>query len=149
MAGLTDILEATADQIRNTLTASVTGIDIQVEPRWILHPTPLAIDVIPGTLARDQDTAAFGDIAGGYLLTVRARINTPEFDASYDILMELMDDDSPLSLAGALASDPTLNGYAADSDLRDFTGLQAYERVLGDGADLGFQFNLLVIPAES
>lgn len=148
MAGLQDIIEATADQIRGVLVTA-NQLDVQVEPRWIIAPTPLAVDVIPGTIGRDPETATFGDIAGGYFLTVRARINTPDFDSSYDILLALMDDDNDLSLAGAVADDPTLNGYASSIDLREFTGLQAYERINGEGADLGFQFTVLVIPAES
>lgn len=145
MTGLQDIACAIADQIRDNLNP--VGIDIQVEPRWILSPTPLAIDVIPGTPGRDPETAAFGDIAGGYLLTVRARINTPDFDSSYDTLIALMDDNDDLSLAAAVASDSTLAGAASSIDLRDFSGLQAYERLSGEGADLGFQFTVLAVPA--
>jgi len=148
MAGLQDIITAAADQIRDTLVTA-NQLDVQVEPRWILAPTPLAIDVIPGTVGRDPETAAFGDIAGGYFLTVRARINTPAFDESYDILLALMDDNNDLSLAAAVADDETLNGYATSIDLRDFSGLQAYERVDGSGADLGFQFTVLALPAQS
>jgi hypothetical protein len=146
MAGLQDILTATADQIRDALTNTVQ-VDVQVEPRWIIAPTPLAVDVIPGTPGRDPQTAGFGDITGGYFLTVRARINTPDYDSSYDILMDMMDDESDLSLAGAVDADPTLGGTATSIDLTDFTGLQAYERIDGSGADLGFQFTVLALPA--
>jgi hypothetical protein len=145
---LHNITVAMADQIRTTL-AAVADLDIQVEPRWILAPTPLAIDVIPGDIGRDPETAAFGDISGGYFLTVRARINTPDFDSSYDVLIALMDDGNDLSLAGAVMDDETLNGTASSVDLRDFTGLRAYERLGGDGADLGFQFTALVVPGRS
>lgn len=148
VAGLQDILTACADQIRDTLVAA-NQLDVQVEPRWIVAPTPLAVDVIPGTIGRDPETAGFGDITGGYFLTVRARVNTPDYDGPYDIIVALMDDNNDLSLAAAVADDPTLGGYATSLDLRDFTGLQAYERVDGSGADLGFQFTVLAIPAES
>lgn len=148
MTELQSIMVAIADQIRHVIVTT-GGVTAQVEPRWIIHPTPLAIDVIPGDLLRDPETAAFGDVSGGYFITVRARINTPDFDSSYDALVELMDDSNDLCLAAAVFDDPTLNGYASSMDLRDFTGLRAYERIKGDGADLGFQFTLLVIPAQS
>lgn len=146
--GLQDIIGATADQIRTTLVAA-NQLDVQVEPRWVIAPSPLTIDVIPANFVRSPETAAFGDITGGYLLTVRARIGTADFDASYDILIELMDDDSQLSLAGAVADDTTLGGFATDITLRDFTGLTGFERIDGSGGDLGFQFNVLAIPATS
>lgn len=136
-----------AEQIRNTLQA-VNTIDVQVEPRMVLNPSPLTIDIYPGDIARDAQSAAFDD-DGGYLLTVRARINTPDFDAAYDVLLSLMDDDDPLCLAFALLDEPTLGGYAAGMDVRDATGLRAYETLNGEGAFLGFQFTTIVLPAKS
>lgn len=147
-AGLSDLMTAMADQIRGVLVAA-NELDVQVEPRWILNPTPLAIDVLPGDLSRDPDSAAFGDISGAYVLTVRARINTPDFDEAWDILMDLMDDNHDLSLAQAVLDDPTLNGYATSVDLRDFTGLRGYETPSGEGGHLGFQFTALVFGADS
>jgi len=147
MAGLRDIVDALADQIRNTVTDADFGV--QVEPTYVLTPSPLTIDIYPGDPARDADTAGFDDVSGGYLLTVRARINTPDFDAAYDVLLSLMDDEDPMSLAAAVDDDPTLNGYASDTDVRDFTGLRAYETPDGVSAYLGFQVTALVIPARS
>lgn len=148
MAGLRDILDAAADQIRSTL-AALDATDVQVEPRMVLNPTPLTIDLYPGDPSRDTGTAAFDDINGGYLITVRARIGTVDFDAGYDLLISLMDDDDQLCLAQALLDDPTLNGYAADIDVRDPTGLRAYEHPSGEGGHLGFQLTLLAIPART
>lgn len=147
MAGMRDILVEMADQIRATLDGA-TSIDIQVEPRMVLSPTPLTVDIYPGDTARDSASAAFDD-DGGYLFTVRARINTPDFDAAYDILLALMDDDDSLCLAQTLLDDPTLNGLASDTDVRDHTGLRLYEVLDGDGGYLGFQFTALVLPAHS
>lgn len=148
VSGLRAIIDEMADQIRDTLDA-VDTIELQVEPRMVLNPSPLTIDIYPGDLSRDAQSAAFDDVNGGYLLTVRSRINTPDFDAAYDILLSLMDDDDDLCLAVALVNEPTLNGYATSLDVRDFTGLRAYESLSGQGAHLGFQFTVLVLPAES
>lgn len=147
-AGLQDVLEAVADQIRNVLEA-VDAVDVQVEPRMVLNPSPLTVDVYPGDPSRDEDSAAFDEVSGGYLLTVRSRIHTADFDAAYDLLIALMDDEDGLSLANALLDDPTLNGWAAAIDVRNFSGLRAYEHPSGEGAHLGFQFTVLAIPGES
>lgn len=142
------ILTQMADQIRVTLE-DVDTIEVQVEPQFILNPSPLTVDIYPGDVSRDAESAAFDDVSGGYLLTVRSRINTPDFDAAYDVLLSLMDDDDDLCLAQTLLADPTLGGYASDLDVRDHTGLRAYETPNGDGAHLGFQFTANVLPARS
>lgn len=147
MAGLRDVLEAMSDQIRSALDTA--DLPVQVEPRMVLEPTPLTIDLFPGDVARDHDTAGFDDVDGGYLLTVRARINTPDFDAAYDVLLSLMDDEDDLCLVQSLYDDPTLGGYAADVNLVEQTGLRAYEHPSGQGAHLGCQWNFLVIAAKS
>jgi hypothetical protein len=147
VSGLRAIVDEMADQIRAVLEA-VDTIEVQVEPRYVLNPTPLTIDIYPGDVSRDSASAAFDD-DGGYLLTVRSRINTPDFDAAYDILLSLMDDEDDLCLAQALLDDPTLNGLASDLDVRDPTGLRAYETPSGEGAHLGFQFTTIVLPARS
>ena len=145
-AGLQDIVTELADQIRATLETAIT---VQVEPRMVPMPSPLTIDIYPGDLARDAESAAFDDLSGGYLLTVRARINTPDYDAAYDILLALMDDTDPLCLAQAILDDPTLNGYASSMDVRDQSGLRGYETLDGTGAFLGFQLTALVLAGDS
>lgn len=143
-----DVLNAMADQIRSVLDA-VDTVDVQVEPRMVLNPTPLTIDMYPGDLARHDESAAFDDIGGAYVFTVRARINTPDFDAAYDVLLSLMDDHDDLCLAAALYDDVTLDGWATSVDVRDQTGLRAYETPSGEGAHLGCQWTVLAFPAES
>lgn len=145
---LRGIVVALADGVRTTLN-DVDSLDIQVEPRFVLTPTPLTIDVYPGAVARDGESAAFDDVSGGYLLTVRARINTPDYDAAYDILLSLMDDDDDLCLALAVMDDTSLGGLSTDVDARDQTGLQVYDALDGEGGYLGFQLTALVLPAHS
>lgn len=148
-AGLRDILEAMADQIAAALV-DVEDVDLQVESRYVLQPgSAVCIDLYPGDPAAETEAAAFDDVYGAWLITVRARIGTQDFDASYDVLISLLDDQDDLCLPIALTDDPTLNGYATSLHVRDVTGLRAYELPSGDGAHLGFQFTAVVIAGES
>jgi hypothetical protein len=123
-------------------------LDVQVSRRFILNPTPPVIDLYPGDPGRDQFSQAFDDIDGGYLITVRTRIATGDYDAAYDWLLETMDDSSDLSLMAALDGED-LNGYAASIGFQNPSGLRAYEDVHGQGAYLGWQFTALVLAALS
>lgn len=146
MAGLRDVLTAMADQIRDAL--DISPLTVQVEPTYILNPSPLTIDLYPADLTLDSPTASYGDL-GGYIITARARINTSDFDAAYDVLLSLLDDQDILSLVQALYDDATLGGITMDVDLREQTGLRAYEHPSGEGAHLGCQWTFVAIPARS
>lgn len=145
-AGLVDCKTAMADQIRGAV-ATVTDVAVQVEPKRMFNPTPPTVDIYFGSTSRDGDSAAFDDISGGYLFTVRVRVKTADDDAGRSLLDAFADDTDELSLAGALLDDPTLNGNATSIDVRDFTGETIY--VEGQSELLGFQFTVLVIPAVS
>lgn len=147
-AGLIAIGDALVEQIRN-VTELVDGIDVQVERGYLLNPTPPSVDVYWGEPSRDEESAAFEDISGAYLFTVRARVSTADQDAGQELLWAFADDTDPLSIANAILDEPTLNGNASSVDVRAFTGIRAYEQVSGDGWYLGFQFTVLVIPGES
>ena len=145
---MAQIMEEMADQIRAAVVA-VTDVDVQVEPRMVLNPTPPTIDIYPGGAARDDATAAFDDVNGGYLFTVRARVNTADQDAGQDLLLGFMDDTNDLCLGLALLDDPTLNGYASSLDIRDVSGYRLFEHPSGEGGYLGFQFTALVLAGQS
>ena len=147
-ATMAEIMGEMADQIRAAVVA-VTDVDVQVEPRMVLNPTPPTIDIYPGDDARDPSSAGFDDVAGGYFFTVRARVSTADADAGQDLLLAFMDDTDDLCLAVALLDEPTLNGYASSLDVRSVTGYRLFEHPSGEGAYLGFQFTTLVLPAES
>lgn len=147
MSGLVDVVDALADQIKEALAGFEYGV--QVQGRYVINPSPPTIDIYPGDPERGNESEAFGDIGGEYRLTVRARIGTADYDAGYDFLLALMDDDDDLSLAQAIFDDPTLNGYATTVDVREQSGLRAYEHPSGEGALLGFQLTVIVIAAHS
>ena len=148
MSGLVDVL----DEMQSVIETAYSGgdLDVQVHRRFVLSPTPPCIDLYPGDPSREDSTANMDDELGnpGYLITVRTRIATGDYDAAYDWLLETMDDESELCLP-LLFVDESLNGLAMDIDIRNASGLRAYEDVSGNGAFLGWQFQALVMAAKS
>ena len=129
---LSDVLEQIAETLRTDIGATLAadGIDVEIEPRLVMTPSEaLVLDVYPGAPARDSEAAAFGDISGFYVVTVRARANVNDAGEAQDILRDMIDDQHDLSVAAALDSS-LLNGYAtqvvvdpdAFSGLLEFTG---------------------------
>lgn len=149
MSGLVDVLDEMQAVLE--MAYSTGDLDVQVERRFVLNPNPPCIDLYPGDPLRDESTATFDDELGnpGYFITVRARIATGAYDETYDWLLETMDEESDLCLPLALLEDQTLNGHAMDIDVRNASGLRAYEDVSGSGAFLGWQFTALVLAAKS
>jgi hypothetical protein len=148
LSTLAQILDEMADIVRGTLD-DVTDVDVQVEPRIVLSPTPPTIDMFPTDPSNDQLLAGFADDVGGELITVRARVNTADSDAGQDLLLALMDDEDPLSLIAALNDDPTLNGTASDCAFRGRSGYVIVPDPGGDAAYLGCLFQYVVIKARS
>jgi hypothetical protein len=142
-----ELMDEMADQIRNAL--SVAAYEVQVEPRLVLNPTPPCIDIYPGDIGRDEPSAAFDDLSGAYLFTLRARVSTADHTAGQDLLLAFMDDANQLSLARALDDDPTLNGYATSLDVRGQTGYIVYPDAGGEGVLLGCQWQVMVLAAQS
>ena len=111
MATLAQVLTQMANQIRD-IVADVTDIAVQVEDRMVLNPTPPCIDMWPADPSEDPSFAGFGEIDGGEVFTIRARVSTADNTAGQDLLLAFMDDEDPLSIGAALFSDDTLNGWA-------------------------------------
>jgi len=145
-AGLREIMEAMRDQIDNAMTGPY---EIQVFRGIMWNPTPPCIDFWPGSIFRDRASAAFDDISGGYLFTVRCRVTTADVEAGQDLLLRFMDDQDDLCVAAALTDEPTLNGNAATLDVRDLGGWVPYGDPGNEGSLLGFSFTCLVVPGAS
>lgn len=143
VASLPQIMEQMADQISNAFAAEID--ELQVRDRLVGRPTPPTIDIFPADVPRDPETAAMGDLAGGYFITVRARVATSDDEAQQDLLLSFMDDQDDLCLAAALLDEPTLNGYASDTHLSQMTGF-----LLDPSTGLiGVNWTFLVIPGAS
>ena len=125
---LSNVLEEIATVLRQDIGGALAadGIDAEIEPRLVMSPSEaIVIDVYPGAPSRDSEAAAFGDISGFYVVTVRARANVNDSNEAQDILRDMIDDQHDLSVAACLESDPTLNGYATGVwvDADGFSGL--------------------------
>ena len=151
MASKVAIIEAMADQIRTALTGA--DWDFQVEPKMILSPTPPALDLYPGDPATDSELASFGataeDMGAGFVFNVRARIAPTDHEAGQEVLLELSDPASDLSLVQALYDDPTLGGVASDLNLLSESGFSAFQDLDPSKVFLGVLWRFLVIPARS
>ena len=151
MASKVAIAEAMADQIRDVLTG--VDWDFQVEPRMVLSPTPPSIDMYPGDPATDAELASFGatveDMASGFIFNVRARISPTDHEAGQEVLLELSDPASDLSLVHALYDDPTLGGIASDLNLASESGFTLFSDLDPTKVYLGMLWRFVVIPARS
>lgn len=145
-ATLAEIQDALANIIRNQIE-QVTDVDVQIEPRVVVNPTYPCVDMYPGEPAEDPDVAAFGDLAGGDIITIRARATTGDSYGGQDVLLGLYDTEDPLSLIAAVNYDPTIGGLAADVDVRTRTGWSTFGA--GDASVIGFLLGVLVIRARS
>ena len=151
VSGLVLVLDEMLDVIEAANTSGAGKLDVQVQRRFVLQPTPPCIDIYPGDPLRDDSVGVFDDELGnpGYFITVRTRIGSNDYDATYDWLLETMDDESDLCLP-LLFVDSTLNGHAMSVDVRDSSGLRAYENPQRpDTAFLGWQFTAMVMAAKS
>lgn len=135
-------MDALADQIRTVIQDDLP--DIQVEPRMVLNPTPLCVDVYPADPAQEQMT--FGNDPGEALFTVRARVNTVEHEEAQDLLLELMDPRSNTSVWGALQANPTLTGKVGQVIPGRPSGFLMFQDASGQaGSLLGVQWVVRVI----
>jgi len=154
VSGLAEIKVALADALRETYEglANADGeVAIQIEPRYVIDPSPPTIDVYPGrSPSRDLEVAGMSDGTdfGAYMLTVRARVLTADQDAGQDLLDEFADDASELSLPVAIEGSYPLDDRIASIDVVDFSGLQVYQE---NGIDkwLGMEYIVRIIPALS
>jgi hypothetical protein len=145
---LAEVMDALADQIRDVLS-DVTDVDVQVEPRIVLAPTPPTIDIYPADPSHDPELRGFADDIGGELLTVRARVTTADHEAGQDLLLALMDDEDPLSMVQAIKEDKTLGGVAGTLDVRERSGYITFLDSASDAALLGATWTVVVVKARS
>lgn len=147
MATIAQLLDEMADQIRASVVA-VLDVDVQVEPRMVLNPTGPTIDMWVADPSMDSDVAAFSQLVGGEVFTVRARVGTPDNYAAQDLLLAFMDDEDPLSILLAIHDDLTLNGLTSNMDVRNRSGYRLFP-VEPNSLQLGCEWEVVVIKAKS
>jgi hypothetical protein len=121
---LRDVYAALADSIRDEINDVLT--DIEVEPRVVPNPSEFpCIDIFPGVGSRDSDSAAFGDVSGFEVVTVRVRVSPNDADEAMDMLIDFNDDTHALSMTAAIEGDQDLDGWATGVwvDADSFSGI--------------------------
>lgn len=140
---------AIMDEIAATLRAAI-GTDGQVTGRMNFAPAAFpSLDVYPSDPFRGDQTRGFGRLGGEYLFTVRARINTPDNEGAQEMLLRLMDDEDDLCVMAALMEDQTLNGHASSVEVDGPTGYVRYADSGAEGAWLGVEWRVTLVPARS
>lgn len=151
MATKLAIAEAMADQIRDVLTD--VDWDFQVEPLMVLNPSAVCVDLYPGDPATDSEVASFADsladMGAGFIFNVRARVSPNDHEAGQQVLYELSDPVSDISLVQALYDEPTLGGIAADVNLVSESGFSLFQDIDPSKVYFGVLWRFLVIPARS
>lgn len=136
-------------EIADTIRTATSDYDVQVEPRLVGLPTTPCIDIYPGQDPMfDERTQGFVDEQGGLRITVRARVQTNDSQANQDFLVDLMDDQTDVSIVAALTDDPTLGGHSDDVHLESVSGFVLIPNASGDPF-LGCLWRFLVLRAES
>lgn len=143
MSSLREITAGMADQIRAALDPAVE--DFQVEGHMILTPTTPTIDIYLANPSRGAAAAGFEDLDGEYILEVRARVSPNDHKANQGLLYDLCDDESPLSIQGALQTDPTLGGLASSIHVSSVSGHVVIPSVDGGSIHLGVLWTTQVI----
>lgn len=138
------------DEMAATLRTAVSdiGFPVQVEPRYVLSPTPPTLDIFPADPSREDTSAGMGEVAGALLFTVRARVSGDQ-DAEQDLLLALIDEEDDLSVAAALMDDQTLNGLASSVYVQGPSGYRHYVDAGSEGAYLGCEWHVTVLRAHS
>lgn len=129
----------------STLETALGDTVEQVVGRLNPNPTPPSIDIYPGDPFRESEQAAFGDVNGALIFTVRARVAAPDNPAAQDVLLNMMDDESDECVAFALMDDQTLNGLASSVKVDGPSGYVSFVDSGGEGALLGCTWRVTVL----
>jgi hypothetical protein len=140
MSSLLEVMDAIAAQLETELLGEVDGV--QVVPRFAYNPTPPCVDVYPADPFLYQ--AAFG--AHEAVFIVRARVAYVDSQAGQELLLDLLDPSSSMSLRAALETDPTFGGVVDSSGPEEAaplsSGLLEYD--YGETRLLGAEWRLRV-----
>jgi hypothetical protein len=143
VATLNEIAAAIAAQLESELAGVIDGI--QIDPQRVFNPTPPCIDIYPGNPFLAQ--SAFGQYEA--LFAVRARVSMADNQAGQELLLDLLDPRSPMSVRAALRADPTFAGTVDDSGLEDGNldagGFTIYQDTAQSEPLLGCEWPLRVV----
>lgn len=148
MATIAAILDAVADQLRTQLQPG-NDVELTVEGRAFAAATMPAVDMYPTGPNGVQNIEGYGEIIGGVPINIRVRVSTGDVYAGEDLLLALIDDEDPLSIAAALDYDPTFGGLTSDIVWGDWGGYIDFPNPDGEGSLLGSLLPCLLVKARS
>ena len=109
---LRDVLDALAAQLEANLTPP-DGVDLHIAGRaFAIAETP-AIDVLlPAATGLEDGLAGFGSATryGAVPVLIRIRMGTADILTGEDMMLDMMDEEGPMSIIAALDADRTLGG---------------------------------------
>lgn len=148
MSSLIETVEAMAAAI----TAALDGSNptVQVSAYRLITASPPVVDIYPGDPLTDGSATGFSGEMGEAIFTVRARVGTADIEESQKLLLSLMDDNDPLSIAAALIADQTLGGVVSSLAVDGPSGHTIYEEggsriATSLGALLGVDWKVKII----
>jgi hypothetical protein len=138
---LREIVAALADQIRDGIEAALAGV--QVEPRWVVTPTPPTVDMFPADPFLEQ--TAYGADSQEATFIVRARVSPADAVAGQELLYDLLDPRRPESVAAAVVGDSTIGGTVGSSRVELPSGFRPYADAGGRGDLIGCEWRVVVV----
>ncbi len=147
MSTLLEIMDALAAQLHSKLDGEIPGI--QIEGRMNINPSPdpVALDIYPGDPFQEPD--AFGLGENDIMLTIRARVNTPDSEGAQDALLALMDPKAATSVEQAVLSDTTLSSVVGNLRIESpASNYGIFPDASGAAAFLGCTWTVRIIPLE-
>lgn len=149
-----DILDAIAEQLTDNLTPPA-GVDLHIEGRaFSIAETPAIDMLIPPATGLEEGLAGFGTATryGAFPVLIRARVGTADVIAGEDLLLDIMDEDGPMSVIAALDADRTLSGTVDSLTWGNgwpWGGYQDFPMSDGNGILLGSTMPIVVVTKQS
>jgi hypothetical protein len=142
-AALLDVAYALRDQVEAGLDGDDAIPDLQVAGIRLFNPTPPVVDVYPGDPFAEQTSMGYREQEVAF--TVRARVSTAENEGGQELLLQMIDSSSPLSVAAAIYADTTLGGLIGDLRVEGPSGHIVYIDPGGAGNLLGVEWRVVMV----
>lgn len=149
-----DVLDALAAQLEENLTPP-DGVDLHIAGRaFAIAETPAIDTIIPPPTGLEEGLAGFGSATryGAFPVLIRVRVGTADIYAGEDLLLDLMDEEGPLSIVAALDADRTLGGVIDNLTWGHgwpWSGFEDFPMSDGNGILVGSTMAVVVVTKQS
>lgn len=148
------VLDAFAAQLEENLTPP-EGVDLHISGRaFAIAETP-AIDIyMPPATGLEEGLAGFGSATryGAFPILVRVRMGTADIITGEDLLLDMMDEEGPMSIIAALDADRTLGGVVDSLSWGNgwpWSGYEDFPMSDGNGILVGSTMPVVVVTHQS